>query len=249
MWMGIIMMAVIGPAIGNYATSVVYRLPLGQTPFEKHPYCGSCGTMLQPKDLFPIASYVLLRGRCRYCSVRIRPSFTIIEVACGVLFIAHFLAYGISETFLLYTAFGVFMMTLAALEYHQNRLYPLILTFCFFLAALPRAMDEQTIYPMVQSGFLIGMLAILIWRSVRVFQKDAPKHHPEATQYSVPDAVIMAFLIGIALPLAYAAAALPLALFLYLLFKILLGWRMVSAPTMLAILFAYAQQKLTLFAV
>lgn len=50
---GIILMLAIGPAVGNYACSVVYRLPRGKTPFERHPYCGHCNADLKPIDLFP----------------------------------------------------------------------------------------------------------------------------------------------------------------------------------------------------
>ena len=123
---GIILMAVVGPAIGNYATSVVYRLPFGQTPFEKNPYCGHCGTMLQPKDLFPIFSYLSTRGKCRYCGGKIRSSFTWIEVSCGIVFITDFLVFGVSELFLLVTALATFMITLAALEYHEQKLFTLV---------------------------------------------------------------------------------------------------------------------------
>ena len=45
---GIVCMVVIGPAVGNYACSVVYRLPRGKTPFERHPFCGHCNADLKP---------------------------------------------------------------------------------------------------------------------------------------------------------------------------------------------------------
>src|SRR5688572_30305026 len=108
----IILFFLIGPAVGNFATSVVYRLPRAQTPFEKHPYCGGCGTMLSPKDLFPLLSYFLLRGKCRYCGMKIRFSYTAIELACGALFALNFLLFGISEDFILISTLSVFLTIL-----------------------------------------------------------------------------------------------------------------------------------------
>jgi leader peptidase (prepilin peptidase) / N-methyltransferase len=63
---GIIWMLVLGPAVGNYACSVVYRLPRGKTPFERHPYCGHCNADLKPIDLFPIWSWLSTKGKCRF---------------------------------------------------------------------------------------------------------------------------------------------------------------------------------------
>lgn len=224
---GLIMMIVIGPAIGNYATSVVYRLPRAQTPFEKHPYCGTCNTLLQPKDLFPIWSYVFLRGRCRYCSVKIPPIHTVIEIACGVIFIGNFLLLGFGETFILYSALFTFWVILAALEHQQNKLYPLILTFCFFLAAMPRLLADLSIYPMVQSGFVLFFVMVAAWKMGR------PKiaHSAEQTGYSIPPWAIMAALTGITLPLPYAAIALVLAGVLYAIQRAIWGWKFSSAVT------------------
>src|SRR5690349_8076964 len=104
---GLIFMCVLGPAVGNYACSVVYRLPRSQTPFEKKPYCGHCGTMLKPIDLFPLISFILTRGKCRYCGDPIRASYFVIELLCLAVFIINFLSLGMSDSFLLLTAFSV----------------------------------------------------------------------------------------------------------------------------------------------
>ncbi|MFZ8393333.1 prepilin peptidase, partial [Staphylococcus aureus] len=76
-------MLVLGPAVGNYACSVVFRLPRGQTPFERHPFCGHCNADLKPVDLFPILSWLSTRGRCRYCGGEIPALYTVVELICG----------------------------------------------------------------------------------------------------------------------------------------------------------------------
>ena len=43
---GLIWSVALGFAAGNYACSLVYRLPRGRLLLDKKPYCGSCGTML-----------------------------------------------------------------------------------------------------------------------------------------------------------------------------------------------------------
>lgn len=238
---GLIMMIVIGPAIGNYATSVVYRLPRAQTPFEKHPYCGSCNTLLQPKDLFPIWSYVFLRGRCRYCSVKIPAIHTVVELACGAIFIGNFLLLGFSENFILYSALFTFWVILSALEHQQRKLYPLILTFCFFLAAMPRLLADLSIYPMVQSSFILFFVLIVAWK----ISAPKTKHSAEQTGYRIPEWAIMAALAGITLPLPFAGAALILAGILYAIQRAVYGWKIASPAVGVAVwlMLLYAQSS------
>ena len=87
MWSGIIWAVVMGLALGNYACSLIHRLPRGRLLLDKAPYCGSCGTLLQVKDLFPVISAVLLRHRCRYCGTPFPISHTVTELLLAGLFV------------------------------------------------------------------------------------------------------------------------------------------------------------------
>jgi prepilin signal peptidase PulO-like enzyme (type II secretory pathway) len=236
----LILLMLIGPAVGNYATSVVYRLPLRQTPFEKHPYCGHCGTMLAPKDLFPVFSYLSLRGKCRYCSVPIRFTYTAIELACGIIFALNYLIFSVSEQFILATAIGVFLTILCGLEYHERKLFPLILTYLFALAALLRVLQEGSIYPFVFSGFAMLFSGAVIWRIVLLFKGekalagrvDNPSGVADTPQ--MPGWLWLAVLLGIALPLPVAWYAAAAAIGLYALQRLVTGSRLASIPVAVA---------------
>ena len=168
---GLIFMLILGPAVGNYACSVVYRLPLGKTPFERHPYCGHCNADLQPKDLFPILSWLSTRGRCRYCRGPIPGIYTLIEIACLILFTANFLHFGISENFLLYTAMEVFVVILAAIQWQQGWLSSSIYGYALTCAALARTLQEVTIYGWLKSFFLMLVIANIAARLIAAIRK------------------------------------------------------------------------------
>jgi prepilin signal peptidase PulO-like enzyme (type II secretory pathway) len=162
---GIIMMLVIGPAVGNYACSVVYRLPLGKTPFERHPFCGHCNADLNPIDLFPILSWLMTRGKCRYCAGEIPALYTVIEAVCGVMFIAYFLHFGISEHFILYTFYGTMVLILAAIHWQQGWISSSIYSYALMAVALTRTLGEGTIYGFIQTGFVMLVIALLMYRA------------------------------------------------------------------------------------
>jgi leader peptidase (prepilin peptidase)/N-methyltransferase len=159
---GLIWMVVLGPAVGNYACSVVYRLPLGKTPFERHPYCGHCNADLKPIDLFPIISYCLTGGKCRYCAGKIPSIYMWIECACLALFVGNFLAFGISESFLLYTIAGVFAIILAAIQFQQGWLSITIYGYVLLALAFERTRVEGTIYGWIESAFAMLVLCLIL---------------------------------------------------------------------------------------
>lgn len=204
---GLIWMVVLGPAVGNYATSVIYRLPFGQTPFEKNPYCGDCGSMLQPKDLFPILSWLSTLGKCRYCGVLIRPSYTVVEVVCGIIFVVNYLCFGISEQFLLITSLAVFLVILAALAYHEKKLFLLIWTYVVALGAVLRVLQDGSIYPLVYSAFAMLFVSVVIWRAAVWFKRADAKNAPEFCWLAV--------MVGVCIPLESLWCVSALGLVLY----------------------------------
>src|SRR5438128_1277785 len=117
---GVIWSIALGFAVGNYACSLVHRLPRGRLLLDKKPYCGTCGTMLQVKDLFPVISALLLRHRCRYCGTPFPVSHTWTEVLVGALFVLSFFEFSFSDQYILVAGTGVFLITLAAIEANER---------------------------------------------------------------------------------------------------------------------------------
>jgi prepilin signal peptidase PulO-like enzyme (type II secretory pathway) len=161
---GIIFMLVIGPAVGNYACSVVYRLPRGKTPFERHPFCGHCNADLKPIDLFPIISWLMTRGKCRYCAGPIPAIYTVIEILCGVIFVAYFLHFGMSELFLIYAAYATFVVILAAIHWQQGWISSTIYSYAFAMIMLARTLTEHTIYGVIQSSVVMLLLVLALYK-------------------------------------------------------------------------------------
>ena len=78
---------IIGTLFGSFYTLAVYRIPKKQDILYTHSYCPNCNHKLGLLDLFPIFSYILLGGKCRYCKEKIRPRYLILEILSGILFL------------------------------------------------------------------------------------------------------------------------------------------------------------------
>jgi len=78
---------IIGTFFGSFFTLAVYRIPKKEDILIKHSYCPNCDHKLGFFDLFPIFSYLFLKGKCRYCGNKIRPRYLILEILSGVTFL------------------------------------------------------------------------------------------------------------------------------------------------------------------
>ena len=90
-----------GLALGSFLNVCIDRLPRGQSILRRRSHCPTCKTPLAARDLVPVLSYLLLRGRCRYCSAPIPKRVLLVEVGTGTLFLVFWSIYGASVHFLL----------------------------------------------------------------------------------------------------------------------------------------------------
>ncbi len=74
-----------GVIIGSFLNVVIYRFHTGKS-IAGSSHCLSCQTPLRFYELFPLMSYLSLRGRCRTCSAYIPSRYFWVELVTGLLF-------------------------------------------------------------------------------------------------------------------------------------------------------------------
>jgi len=78
--------AIFGLGIGSFLNVVIHRVPHRQSVVSPRSACPGCGTTLAERDNIPVFSWLLLKGRCRTCGMRISPRYPLVELATAVLF-------------------------------------------------------------------------------------------------------------------------------------------------------------------
>lgn len=94
-----------GACIFSFLNVIIYRVPRKMSFVKGFSMCPACGHRLGPGDLIPIFSYVLLRGRCRYCKASIGSRDTWIELLGGIAALFCIIKYERIETALTVFAF------------------------------------------------------------------------------------------------------------------------------------------------
>lgn len=85
-WVAVLFL--LGSAIGSFLLVVADRYMVGEGFLRGRSKCDACGHQLYWVDLIPYVSYVVSRGKCRYCNASLSLSYPLFEFAAGALCVA-----------------------------------------------------------------------------------------------------------------------------------------------------------------
>jgi leader peptidase (prepilin peptidase)/N-methyltransferase len=79
----------LGLVVGSFLNVVIYRFNTSKT-FGGRSKCMVCQSKLCWYDLFPLFSFLTLRGRCRYCKTKISIQYPLVELVTSIIFVGLF---------------------------------------------------------------------------------------------------------------------------------------------------------------
>ncbi|MEG1528242.1 MAG: prepilin peptidase [Clostridia bacterium] len=91
-----ILVGITGACFGSFANVLIYRLPNNMSIVSPDSHCVSCNHPISWYDNLPIISYIILRGRCRYCKAKFSPRYMIVELLTAILFCLALMWFGIN---------------------------------------------------------------------------------------------------------------------------------------------------------
>src|SRR4051794_38458950 len=84
----LVVIMLLGLAVGSFLNVVIHRVPRGESVVSPPSSCPSCGARIRPCHNVPVLGWLLLRGRCADCGVRISARYPLVELATAVVFVA-----------------------------------------------------------------------------------------------------------------------------------------------------------------
>ncbi len=79
-----------GLFVGSFLNVLIDRLPREETVLSGRSHCEFCKHKLDWYDLIPLVSFVLLKGKCRYCRTPLSFYYPIVEMTTGFLFVLSY---------------------------------------------------------------------------------------------------------------------------------------------------------------
>lgn len=114
-WLWPLALGVLGAIFGSFLATLVVRWPQGRSVAIGRSQCDACGVTLGPRDLVPLLSAALARGRCRACTAPIDARHWQIELGCLTIGVLTGVAVP-GPTGLAGAVFGWLLLALAALD-------------------------------------------------------------------------------------------------------------------------------------
>ena len=105
-----------GIVIGSFLNVCISRIPEGLSIVAPSSRCPRCLTPIKPYDNVPILGWLWLRGKCRSCALPISPMYPLIELLTGLLFVACYFSFDISQLTFKWLFFCCLMIVLAVTD-------------------------------------------------------------------------------------------------------------------------------------
>ncbi|MGB2670841.1 MAG: prepilin peptidase [Candidatus Acidiferrum sp.] len=133
--MVIVFFFLFGIVIGSFLNVCITRIPEELSIVSPGSRCPRCKTPIKPYDNVPVFAWLWLKGKCRSCGLPISPMYPLVELATGLLFVACFLEFGITQATVKWLFFICLIIILAITDL-RVRLLPDVITWPGFAAGL-----------------------------------------------------------------------------------------------------------------
>jgi leader peptidase (prepilin peptidase) / N-methyltransferase len=142
---------ILGTLIGSFLNCVIFRLESKKSFLKGRSYCPHCKHQLCWFDLIPIFSFILLKGKCRYCNKKISWQYPVVELVTGLLF---FLVLNYEFRILNYELFSSKLIFTSLF---------LLLTSCFLIIIFVYDLKhfiipDKIIYPLIAISFFYRLI-------------------------------------------------------------------------------------------
>lgn len=125
----------LGTLLGSFVGVIAERAYTGQSWRKGRSKCNSCCEYLSARDLIPVFSWLMHRGRCRTCGSRVPVLYVVYELLLGVAFAAAYAAFGLSLSLLLFIA-ALLLLAFITIYDLRHTIVPQIASTAFIILSL-----------------------------------------------------------------------------------------------------------------
>lgn len=161
---------ILGLIIGSFLNVCIYRIPHNISIIKGRSFCPICKNKIKFYDNIPIISYILLKGKCRYCGAPISIQYPVVELIIGIFSLALFIKYSLSYKYIFYFIFVSSLTVLSVIDISHQIIPDVITIPGMILGILYSVLDELGLFRAIL-GLLLGggllLLISLLYSSVR----------------------------------------------------------------------------------
>ncbi|MCF0146112.1 MAG: prepilin peptidase, partial [Eubacterium sp.] len=129
-------------------------------------HCAVCGHPLKAADLIPIVSYLVLKGKCRYCGDKISPRYMLSELLLAGLYLVMILRFGLTFEALraIVLVSVLFTLSLVDLEIYEIPNGFILFGIIWWAVCLPlmgEPIPDQLVKGLIGGGVIAGAVLLV----------------------------------------------------------------------------------------
>ena len=152
---------VFGLVFGSFGNAWAWRIVHHERISRGRSHCPVCGHTLGVRDLVPLASWLLLGGKCRYCGAPIPRRYPLSELLCAAVFLSALLRWGLTWSLLRFLLLGFLLMVASLVDCDSMEL-PDGLLLAGAAASLLRLLEDPGAWKSMVAGALLVPAALLL---------------------------------------------------------------------------------------
>ncbi len=167
--------AFLGAAIGSFLNVCISRLPVGESVVKPRSRCPKCSEPVRWHDNIPVISWLILRGRCRFCRESISWQYPAVEIATLAIWVGMAVAFGPTERGLIGAVLLTILLAIALTD-AQHYIIPDQLSIGGLAAGLAMSFFPGAPTPLMSlagAALGFGVLFAVGWAGERAFKKPA----------------------------------------------------------------------------
>lgn len=153
---------IIGLLIGSFSNVCIYRMPRGESIVFGRSHCTGCGKPILNRDLIPVISYIILRGKCRFCKEKISVRYPAVEFFTALLYLFLFLRFGLTIELFLYAAFFPILIILSFIDFAYRIIPDKLNLSILFIGIISMIFSHQIPFYERIIGFFAASVPLLI---------------------------------------------------------------------------------------
>jgi leader peptidase (prepilin peptidase) / N-methyltransferase len=155
---------IVGLIIGSFLNVCIYRIPRKESIAWPSSHCPSCRYVLKWYDLFPVVTYIALRGKCRQCRSNISIQYPLVELLTGISFVLVYLKFGLSWLLLSKLVFIILLIVIGIIDLEHMIIPNTIVVFGSLLGlAFTFLPGSPSLVLALVSGLGASLFFLLIW--------------------------------------------------------------------------------------
>jgi leader peptidase (prepilin peptidase)/N-methyltransferase len=181
-WFPFFLVLLFGLSLGSFLNVCILRIPKGQSIVRPASRCPRCKKSLKWWHNIPVISFLLLRGRCGFCGLKISWQYPLVELLTGLYFCFVFTLFQGDPTRLAFLwALGFLAILLSGIDIKTMTLPDGIVLPAMAVSAVLSPLnpwlggDWQGRMKAVGLGFAMGggILWVVAWAGSVIFKKEA----------------------------------------------------------------------------